>query len=49
VQQQQRWPILAWPVKLNANAPGSFMIQMIDALYTITPEALEAGCKIEEN
>ena len=31
----------------NASAPGSFMIQMLDALYTITPEALEAGCKIE--
>ena len=31
----------------NAAAPGSFMIQMLDALYTITPEALEAGCKIE--
>jgi hydroxyethylthiazole kinase len=33
----------------NASAPGSFMIQMLDALYTITPEALETGCKIEEN
>jgi hydroxyethylthiazole kinase len=31
----------------NAGAPGSFMIQMLDALYSITPEALEAGCKIE--
>jgi hydroxyethylthiazole kinase len=31
----------------NASAPGSFMIQMLDALYTITPETLEAGCKIE--
>jgi len=31
----------------NADAPGSFMIQMIDALYTITPEALAEGCKIE--
>ena len=33
----------------NADAPGSFMIQMIDALYTITPEALAEGCKIEAN
>jgi hydroxyethylthiazole kinase len=33
----------------NASAPGSFMIQMIDALYTITPEDLKKGCKIEEN
>ena len=33
----------------NATAPGSFMIQMIDALYTITPEDLKKGCKIEEN
>jgi hydroxyethylthiazole kinase len=33
----------------NASAPGSFMIQMLDALYTITPETLAAGCKIEEN
>jgi hydroxyethylthiazole kinase len=30
----------------NASAPGSFMIQMLDALYTITPETLAAGCKI---
>jgi hydroxyethylthiazole kinase len=33
----------------NASAPGSFMIQIIDALYTITPEDLKKGCKIEEN
>jgi hydroxyethylthiazole kinase len=33
----------------NASAPGSFMIQMLDALYTITPETLAAGCKIEIN
>ena len=31
----------------TASAPGSFMIQMIDALYSITPETLKAGCKIE--
>ena len=31
----------------NASAPGSFMIQMIDALYNITPQDLKAGCKIE--
>jgi hydroxyethylthiazole kinase len=31
----------------NASAPGSFMIQMIDALYNITPKSLEEGCKIE--
>jgi hydroxyethylthiazole kinase len=33
----------------NASAPGSFMIQMLDALYSITPQALKKGCKIEEN
>jgi len=33
----------------KAQAPGSFMIEILDALYTITPENLEAGCKIEEN
>ena len=33
----------------QATAPGSFMIQMLDALYTITPEQLETGCKIESN
>jgi len=32
----------------KAQAPGSFMIEMLDALYTITPEKLKAGCKIEE-
>jgi hydroxyethylthiazole kinase len=31
----------------SASAPGSFMIQMIDALYTITPEKLKESCKIE--
>ena len=30
-----------------ASAPGSFMIQLIDALYTITPDELRDGCKIE--
>lgn len=32
----------------KAAAPGSFMINMIDALYTITPETLKDGCKILE-
>jgi hydroxyethylthiazole kinase len=31
----------------HATAPGSFMIQMLDALFAITPEQLEAGCRIE--
>ncbi len=30
----------------KASAPGSFMIQLLDALYTITPEQLEKGCRI---
>jgi hydroxyethylthiazole kinase len=30
-----------------ASAPGSFMIQLLDALYTLTPDELRAGCKIE--
>jgi hydroxyethylthiazole kinase len=29
----------------NASAPGSFMIAMLDALYTITPEELKENCK----
>ena len=33
----------------KANAPGSFMIALIDALYTITPEALQDGCKIQHD
>jgi hydroxyethylthiazole kinase len=31
----------------SASAPGSFMIQLLDALYTITPDVLREGCKIE--
>ncbi|MBL7179154.1 MAG: hydroxyethylthiazole kinase [Pseudomonadota bacterium] len=31
----------------NASAPGSFMIAMLDALYTITPEKLRKGCRFE--
>ena len=30
----------------TASAPGTFMIRMLDALYTITPEQLREGCKI---
>jgi hydroxyethylthiazole kinase len=32
---------------VNASAPGSFMIAMLDALYTITPEQLLRRCKFE--
>ena len=31
----------------TASAPGSFMIQLLDALYTITPDELRQGAKIE--
>ncbi len=31
----------------NADAPGSFMIQLLDALYTITPQDLQDSAKIE--
>jgi hydroxyethylthiazole kinase len=29
-------------------SPGSFMIGLLDALYEITPEMLEAKCRITE-
>jgi hydroxyethylthiazole kinase len=32
----------------TASAPGTFMVQLLDALYTITPERLKQGCKIQE-
>ena len=31
----------------SAAAPGSFMIKMLDALFTIKPEQLQRGCRIE--
>jgi hydroxyethylthiazole kinase len=31
----------------GADAPGSFMVKLLDALYTITPQQLQAGSKIE--
>lgn len=31
----------------TADAPGSFWVRLLDALYTITPEQLQAGGKIE--
>lgn len=31
----------------TASAPGSFMIQMLDALYTITPKELRERCQIQ--
>lgn len=33
----------------NASAPGKYKSALIDALYTITPEDLEANAKFEEN
>jgi hydroxyethylthiazole kinase len=32
-----------------ANGPGTFMIHLLDTLYTMTPEQLEKGCRISEN
>jgi len=32
----------------KAQAPGSFMIKMLDALYLLTPEKLQSGCQIKE-
>jgi hydroxyethylthiazole kinase len=29
--------------------PGSYMIELINALYTITPERLRRGCRIDES
>ena len=31
----------------TAKAPGSFMIALLDALYTITPESLQKRCSIQ--
>ena len=31
----------------KAEAPGSFMIEMLDAMYLIKPEDLQSGCRIE--
>jgi hydroxyethylthiazole kinase len=28
--------------------PGSFMIHLLDALYTLTPEEVETRCRIEK-
>ena len=33
----------------KANAPGSFMIRLLDALYAITPDELRRGCKIQDS
>ncbi len=32
----------------TAKGPGTFMIHLLDALYTMTPEQLEKGCRIHE-
>ena len=31
----------------KAQAPGSFMVALLDALYMLTPKELAEGCKIE--
>jgi hydroxyethylthiazole kinase len=33
----------------TAKGPGSFMIHLLDALYTMTPEQLKEGCRINES
>jgi hydroxyethylthiazole kinase len=33
----------------NSDAPGTFMIHLLDALYTISPDELELGSKIEQS
>jgi len=33
----------------QASAPGSYMIELINALYTMTPERLRGGCRIDES
>ncbi len=33
----------------TASGPGSFMIHLLDCLYTMTPEQLEEGCHITES
>ena len=32
----------------GAKGPGSFQVNLLDALYAITPEELQAGCRIRE-
>jgi len=32
----------------HASAPGSYMVAMLDALYTITPDQLQSGGRLEE-
>ncbi len=33
----------------KASAPGSFQIELLNALYTITPDQLKDGCKFSDN
>lgn len=33
----------------SCDAPGTFMIKLIDALYTVTPEELERRCRFDED
>lgn len=32
----------------QSSGPGSFMIAMLDALYTLTPDDILTGCRIVE-
>jgi hydroxyethylthiazole kinase len=32
----------------GAGGPGTFMIRLLDALYTLTPEEVEARCRISK-
>ncbi len=41
------WGLAGEKAAEKSNAPGSFMIGLLDALYEITPDILEKECKID--
>lgn len=42
------WGLCGEVAAESAKAPGSYMIALLDALYTVTPDQLSADAKIEE-
>ncbi len=42
------WGLCGEVAALSATAPGSYMIALLDALYTVTPEQLSGDARIEE-
>ena len=44
----QRLPVAGEIAGSKAVGPGSFMVHLLDALYSLSPDEVESRCRIEK-